>query len=267
MSDYDQDSYSSFQFAADQQRSNPTVQGSWHKTSTGGVQFRQDQGSIAGDGFSSWGNNHHTGVVRSSSNGIESLSGISRVSAADAISRPSAGVMATALDSSGTPTTQLSDTGTIEVDGLRITAEVAARMGYLKKNADGSYSATAATLTSPEQFNHDEQQLDISQMTPEQQFSENLKAIEGQGGTLLGGYEGEAQIASMVAPVPQHLFDKAVALVNDAGNLDAVDWNEIAQASGISPQEARSRAAKIDSMVTSQAEAILASEGISLQDH
>ena len=266
MSDYDQDSYTSLQFAADQQRSNPTVQGAWHKTSTGGVQFRQDQGAIAGDNYTSWGSNHHNGVVRSSSSGTETFGGISRVTAAEAVNRPSSGVMATALDGSGTPTTRLTESGTIEIDGLRVTADVAARMGYLKLNSDGTYSATSASLTSPDQFKTEEPPQDINQMTPEQQFSENLKAIQGEGGTLIGGYQGEAQIASMVEPVPQHVFDKAVALVNDAGSLDAVDWAEIGQASGLSPKDARTRAEIIDKMVTNSAENVLATEGISLKD-
>ena len=71
----------------------------------------------------------------------------------------------------------------------------------------------------------------------------------------------ESAVADAIAPVPQHLYDQAIAVALESG-LDAVGWAEIAYQSGITPEEARQRAEFVVQAFSMQADQIAKSNGI-----
>lgn len=73
--------------------------------------------------------------------------------------------------------------------------------------------------------------------------------------------ETESAIAKAIEPVPQAFYDNAVAQVLTEG-LDAVNFNDLAYQSGMTPSEARQRAEMVLQAFSDQADQIVMSFGL-----
>jgi hypothetical protein len=102
------------------------------------------------------------------------------------------------------------------------------------------------------------------------------EAVEGQGGTSQQqnpgqqnapegveyfAQETESAIAKAIDPVPQPIYDSAVAQVLERG-LDGINFNELAYQSGMNPTEARQRAEMVLQAFSDQADQIVKSFGL-----
>lgn len=102
------------------------------------------------------------------------------------------------------------------------------------------------------------------------------ESIEGQGdpanaqsretgklpeGVELFSHDAETAVAKAIDPVPQPIYDSAVAQVLEQG-LESLNFNELAYQSGMNPAEARQRAEVVLKAFSDQADQIAKSVGI-----
>lgn len=80
-------------------------------------------------------------------------------------------------------------------------------------------------------------------------------------GTELFSNEVESQVATAIDPVPQAIYDSSLALALEGG-LDAINFNDLGYQSGVTPEEARTRAESVVKAFTDQANSIAKASGL-----
>jgi hypothetical protein len=139
---------------------------------------------------------------------------------------------------------RLTPDSVVNYQGMEVALSQLESLGIVQRTTSGSYEATDAG-----------QQLgnaNGSHEAPEQAkqgFSEDLfpEAVE-------------VAVAEAIAPIPQPLYDRAMATAL-ANGVDAINFNEIAYNSGMTPEQARKAAELVMKAFEYQAEAVVQGQG------
>jgi len=167
-----------------------------------------------------------------------------RVNAEDIADRPEGSVLSTARDNFG-PTTDVRDNTVVEVDGYEMTARVAAGLGYLRRNPDGSYSdinrlgqqgggdkKTSSAAVDNEQYSHlSSKTNDYDDDLDSEDLPQNGEGQAHQQAQLMDS-ETEAEIESLYQKAGDSMAEYfAVAMIKDP--YDANAQRELAEHLGM----------------------------------
>lgn len=205
------------------------------------------------------------------------------------------GILETARDQNGSPLSrgQLKDSDTLEVGGMRSSVAALVAAGLLYQDQDGRYSW--ANEPTPNNRGLDRPQPEVEQryqpqqeqrQQPQQQPEiapqdhppvelelpsglspeDYQKAIEfkkmAEDGYAVSSPKDELALSKLISDVPQPIYNAALNKAIEGG-LGAVDWYDVASASGISVEEAKERGAVAHSIMVNNADRLTKQQGIS----
>lgn len=286
MSNYDPDSYQSVSIRPS---------GSDRRMVTSSLGFNavqvlpRDSGAINDRPVDTTSGNHvRSSAVQRFGGGQVSSSGAISVSASD-LGRKD-GVFETARNSMGNAISRqnLKPSDTIDVGGMRTTVESAVYAGLMAQDHTGAYFFTDGS--SPQSFqpqqtqqqqqsNQQRQRIDLNDNPQQQQEVAPTKAadptlnpeenqfvvaVQNAREQGLDVMDDKAELAfhKITKDTPPPIFNSAMEKAIQGG-LEAVNWNDVAIQSGITPEEARSRGAIAREMLVGKANAITKESGIS----
>ncbi len=144
---------------------------------------------------------------------------------------------------------------TVRFQGMEVTLDTLVALGEVRKTADGRFEAvngggSTGGAQRPAQGNQGS--FTEAPANDQQQLPAGVELFDA--GT-------EANVMKALQPVPQSYYDATVALVLEKG-LEGVNWQDAAQASGMSPQDAQARAQVVFKAFTAQADNLAKSAGI-----
>jgi len=164
-----------------------------------------------------------------------------------------AGILATARTQSGSPALVVTDSTIVRVDGMDMSCEVAARLGYLRKSASGDYSEAVGGAQ--------EQQANPAD-------TRNQSEEKPQDGPELFDPADEAALAESIESIPQETFDAALiagvmAVVNSGDEIDLEAAARKLEVSGlVGTEHAQKTARQTFDLFAKQAAKAIAKEGV-----
>lgn len=252
------------------------------------IQNVQDTGGITDTPVSSW---RSEGIVRGGSvkwsadkPGQVSHTGHGQSSSLDSLEGKS-GLMATALNPHGSPVTsgKLSMKDTVVVGGMRATVESLLHAGLLQESDLGKYdlSSSGKALQSEgdaEGFQQKNIEIDLNESN-KGDVDPALEGLDGtdleqakafqkmaeEDGLDLASPKEELAVSKLIADVPQPAYDQAAAEAI-AGGLEAVNWESVAGASGITVEEAKHRGTMAHTIMKANADRVTRSLGVENPD-
>lgn len=215
----------------------------------------EDSGSITG--------NHQTPAFQHNLGGTLTLDGggsLSRSIGAQTFSTSEltggqTGFLGTAHNNGSPAMGNLKPTSTVQYGGMEVELQTLEGMGIVQRTATGYVVVGGQQGTSPfpaeaaqpvAQEQEQQQQDDQPQLPP---------------GVELFSPEVEAEVLEAAGHLDIGSYTATSAAIIENG-MDGVNWNDLAAISGITPQEARSRAEMIDNAFTQQIIGIAQSSGI-----
>ena len=175
-------------------------------------------------------------------NGTTQTSGIQTVSTSQ-FAGGGEGFLATARNNGFPAMGNLRGDTVVNFQGTQVELGVLEMMGEVVKTANG--------YELPSNTQRDTNGNPVQQQAPE--LPEGVEQFDA---------DTESAVAKAIDPVPQALYDAALALAVENG-IDGLNLAELAAQSGISPQEARARAETVFNAFTAQADNIAKEAGIS----
>lgn len=170
------------------------------------------------------------------------------------------GIMATVRSQAGSPIMTRNPNGNdlIKYQGATITLDVAAHLGLVTRNPDGSFSdkTTPAALKDPT----------AGAKAPANKASE--EKAEGEDGTVTFGEKAQATLQELLATQKHHpgnMF-RAVDSVLHTGDLDATALERMASIEGVEPAEMRAKVETVWQGAYDTGTDILAEAGIEDED-
>lgn len=137
----------------------------------------------------------------------------------------------------------------VNFHGTQVELGVLEMMGEVVKTANGY-----------ELPSHKQRAADGTQTTPEQQQAQQQQQQLPEGVEQFDA-ETESAVAQAIEPVPQPIYDAAIAMAVENG-IESLNLAELAVKSGISPQEAQARIAVVAKAFSDQADNIAKEAGI-----
>jgi hypothetical protein len=180
-------------------------------------------------------------VTTISAGGTTRITSAVQTASASDITGGHEGFLATARNNGIPAMGRLTPGSVVQYQGIEVSLAQLEAIGVVQRTNSGGYEAVAPAA------NNQPQQTNQNDTLPE--------------GVELFSNDVEADVGHAIVDVPQHLYDQAVAVALEHG-LDSVGWAEIAYQSGISHDEARSRAAMIEGAFAAQADRIITAHGI-----
>lgn len=184
-------------------------------------------------------------VTTYSASGAAQSSGVNTVSTST-LTGGQSGFMATARNDGFPAQGNLTADTIVTFQGMEVSLSTLEAMGEVKRTASGSYEAING------QGQGQQQQAPQGAGQPEGQLPEGVELFENAV---------ESSVARAIEPVPQSIYDATVAQVLEKG-LDGVNLNDLAYQSGLTPEEAMSRAQVVLKAFTLQADNLAKDSGI-----
>ncbi|WP_157354222.1 hypothetical protein [Thauera sp. 63] len=161
------------------------------------------------------------------------------------------GILASARNAYGNLTSvdNIKPTTLISYGGTQTQAQVLERMGVLARDSSGRYYEVGGNQTSP--------------AAQSQESRESLPQVTGDSYEVeYFPTEIEDTLARAIDPLPQAIYQSALAKILE-GTIGERDYLEIARLSGITPEDAKARAAFVEHAFSQQADSVARREGIS----